>query len=488
LYDLESLTVAHPPGTDVLFSTLTKEVRRHTPSFFTPDAPVTLARAPGRLDVMGGVADYSGSVVLEYPLAAGTGCALQWRDDGLLRVRSDAVTEDGAAAEVAWSIGDLQSGDTPLTYGAARARLGADPAKRWAAYVLGAFVVLQRERGLPAWQRGANILVTSDLPLGAGVASSASVEVAAMSAVLGATDTSLDGAELGRLCQIVENHVVGAPCGIMDQMTCALGRQDALLALKCQPAEVLGHVPLPPGVAVFGICSGVKHSVGGSRYTRARCAAFMGLACIESWLGRTPDDPSERSPTRGYLCNLTPQEFYREWRERLPRRMPGTEFLGLHSCTTDTVTTVDPTVVYPVAGAVEHAIYENHRVQEFIRILQSSAGWEFNPGSPDLERAGRLMYASHWSYGCRIGLGAPETDLIVRLARRRGVASGIYGAKITGGGSGGTVAVLARADARSVVEEIAQEYARETGRTPRLLEGSSPGAVASGIRHVTVRG
>jgi L-arabinokinase len=432
---------------------------------------------------MGGVADYSGSVVLEYPLATATGCAFQWRDDDRIRVRSDAVSDDGGIAEVTIRLSDLQQGSKPLSYDAARARLAGDPTTRWAAYLLGAFLVLRRERGVPPWTCGAELLATSDLPLSAGVASSASVEVAAMSALIAAAGIELDGIELARLCQIVENHVVGAPCGIMDQMTCALGRQDALLALKCRPAEVLGHVPVPPDVHFFGICSGVKHSVGGSRYARARCAAFMGLALIESQCGRTPSDPPDRSPYMGYLCSLTPREFYREWRHRLPARMAGTEFLSRFTRTADPVTAVDPDTVYPVRGTVEHAVYENHRVQEFIDILNPLATERGGRSTEHaLTRAGRLMYASHWSYGARIGLGAPETDLIVRLARRRGPTAGIYGAKITGGGSGGTVAILARSDARPVVEEIADEYARETGLTPRLLEGSSPGAVASGVR------
>jgi galactokinase len=136
--------------------------------------------------------------------------------------------------------------------------------------------------------------------------------------------------------------------------------------------------------------------------------------------------------------------------------------------------------VYPVRGAVEHAVYENYRVQEFRLLLERA------PNDPSaLDRAGRLMYASHWSYGTCIGLGAPETDLLVRLARRAGVQAGIYGAKITGGGSGGTVAVLAREDARGVVAEIAAEYVRQTGRVPRVLEGSSAGAVEFGSRTVT---
>ena len=147
----------------------------------------------------------------------------------------------------------------------------------------------------------------------------------------------------------------------------------------------------------------------------------------------------------------------------------------------DAVTRVDPAESYLVLGAVEHAVFENHRVQRFIELLARA---EQDPRA--LEKAGRLMYASHWSYGHRIGLGARETNLIVSLARQAGPAAGIYGAKITGGGSGGTVALLAAPDARPTVEAIAAEYARSIGRMPEILEGTSPGAIASGVQTVVL--
>jgi L-arabinokinase len=132
-----------------------------------------------------------------------------------------------------------------------------------------------------------------------------------------------------------------------------------------------------------------------------------------------------------------------------------------------------------VRGAVEHAVCENHRVQRFIELLAIA------PEDPRaLESAGRLMYASHWRYGHRIGLGARETDLLVSLAREAGPAAGLYGGKITGGGSGGTVALLAAPDARPTVDAIAAEYARRAGRLPEILEGTSSGAVAWGVRTV----
>jgi galactokinase len=325
----------------------------------------------------------------------------------------------------------------------------------------------------------------SSVPLGAGVASSAAVEVATMRAAGAAFGARLDGLRLAALCQLVENRVVGAPCGIMDQVTCTLGEAGRLLALRCQPHDVLGwHAP-PPGATFVGLDSGVKHAVGGRRYGRARCAAFMGREIISEHLRgeggepARPDGPARlNGPARlSYLCDLTPAAYRARWRALLPRRLSGRAFLDRWGETGDPATRVDPDETYPVRGATEHPIYENDRVQRFIGFLEA--------GTPDaLRGAGRLMYGAHRSYSRNCGLGSRETDLLVSLVRRSPPEAGLYGAKITGGGSGGTVAVLLQAGpdgapaphAAAALEALSAAYAGATGRLPRLIGGSLPGA------------
>src|SRR5256885_14872134 len=124
---------------------------------------------------------------------------------------------------------------------------------------------------------------------------------------------------------------------------------------------------MPESCRLFGIHSGVKHSVGGSRYGKARCAAFMGLAILEA--------EARESDLRGYLCNLTPEALRRCYYKLLPGKMRGTEFLDRYRTTADSVTRVEPNTTYSVRGAVEHAVYENARVQRFIACL-AAAGEE----------------------------------------------------------------------------------------------------------------
>jgi L-arabinokinase len=162
------------------------------------------------------------------------------------------------------------------------------------------------------------------------------LEVAAMTAICAACDITLDGLEVARLCQRVENEIVGAPCGIMDQVTVALGRENELLQLLCQPHQVLPFVTLPPDVEIFGINSNVKHSVGGGAYGQARCATFMGRRILRDMV------PQAMRGADGelYLANLSP-DVWRALRLNIPEKMWGRDFLARYESHDDAATTLN---------------------------------------------------------------------------------------------------------------------------------------------------
>lgn len=420
-------------------------------------APVFAARAPGRLDVMGGVADYSGSLVAEMPIAQAAVVGAQ-RAEGDVAVRSANAQTEGLTPEV---VIPSRAFVNPVSL---HKHLFDGPAEaRWAGYAAGC-VALLRAEGLIGRDAGARLFVRSTVPLGAGVSSSAAVEVAAMRALCAAYNVDIDGLTLARLCQRVENEVLGAPCGIMDQVTSTLGESGRLLALLCQPYQVQETVALPAGWSVFGMDSAVKHAVGGSAYTRARVAAFMGYKMLADRAG---------NGFGGYLCNCSPDEYRGLYPDRLPEMVSGAVFLGAHGGIFDSVTTVQPGETYSVRACTEHAIHENARVARFLECLKDGS-------ETALANAGQQMYDAHESYSA-CGLGAAETDLLVELARAQG--DSVAGARITGGGSGGTVALLVRADAEEhVAEVVANEYQSQTGRAPRVIRGTSPGALATPVR------
>jgi L-arabinokinase len=439
-----------------------------TRTFFEPQAEITITRAPGRLDVMGGIADYSGSLVLELPIAEATLVALQKDEAPRISIIS-LVDNETRALRFEMPLADLE-----LEYDEARKYFARDETNAWAAYVAGVFLVLARERGI-RFNHGARLLISSRVPEGKGVSSSAALEVATMSAVTAALDIEIEPREIALLCQRVENLVVGAPCGVMDQMTSACGEAHQLLSLVCQPAELLGSIKLPDELAVWGLDSGTRHSIGGGDYGSVRAGAFMGYRIIAEVGGL---DAEQR--WRGYLANIEPREFEETFARHLPESMNGADFLERYGGTSDTVTTVERDRTYAIRAPATHPIYENFRVKQFAELLQRGS-----LSHDEKIRLGELMYDSHASYSA-CGLGSQATDLLVELVRATGVDQGLFGAKITGGGSGGTVAVLGDREAETAVKKVAERYAALMGYEPYIFRGSSPGSAAFGYLIVRI--
>jgi L-arabinokinase len=458
---------------------------------FDPARPVRISRAPGRLDVMGGIADYTGSLVCEMPLDRAAAIALQERTDRQFQAFSFNLFDEHQPFTFGMSLDAIADADV-----AALRRELSEPGRKWAGYLVGCLFILH-EQGLIDLRdpsvRGLNLALLSTVPLGAGVSSSAAIEVATMMNLVDHFNLRDPGSEisnskplnpmrLAALCQQVENRIVGAPCGIMDQVTSCAGEAGTLLRMVCQPHELLPPLELPPRVRAIGINSKVKHSVGGGQYGVTRCAAFMAHAMILAKMremGTAAGRALESDPMHGYLANLNQNDYKRFFRPYLPEFMSGREFRDQFGETIDTATKVDPEKSYPVQHAADHHVLEARRVREFADTLEQAA--QAPPLTREsgswLDRAGHLMYASHLSYTNDAMLGAPECDLLVQLVREHEPA-GLYGAKITGGGSGGTVAVLCDDSPRAeeAIGQIMSAYEQETGRKSEAFTRTSPGA------------
>jgi L-arabinokinase len=251
-----------------------------------------------------------------------------------------------------------------------------------------------------------------------GVASSAALEVATARA-LGAR---LDPLRLARLCQEAENHVVGAPCGIMDQVAVAAGATGSVLPVLCRPASVRPSLPLPSGLEVVGWPSGAEHDVSGTAYARARVAAFMGKRILEDAVGRSWRWVSE-----------LPSDAV----EGLPEVVGGDAFLSRWGTTGDDLTTVDESESYPVRAATSFGVEEHARSEAALLALRQ--------GRHDV--LGALMGASDAGYTA-MGLGHPASAAVVGEARDR---RGVHGARSSGGGCGGTVVVACD---RGVLDDV----------------------------------
>ena len=376
---------------------------------FFNSGEVWVTRVPARLDVMGGIADYSGANVCEAVLGRGMLMALQARNDRTLRIRSAQAGSRSLPAETRIPLDYFYSGDGVGDYATIRELCHANPIASWAAYIVGSIFTLLKEESITL-PYGFNFLLLSAVPMNVGIGSSAAVEIGTLSCLNAYLDLKLDGARIARLGQMAENHVVGAPCGIMDQIACASGCEGKLTHILCRPGAVMGEVEIPPGTGFVGINSMVRHSVAGNAYGNVRIGAFMGKKIINEIRAKTG------RAAVNFLTELSPAEFAGEYEKEIPEAILGSEFLKKYKTHDDPVTTVQPDATYRVVGPARHPVAENERVLKFIEALKAAK----NGDEKSLVAAGALMYAAHESYRDNCKLSVPEVNFIVEAVQKRG--------------------------------------------------------------------
>ena len=276
---------------------------------------------------MGGNVDYTGGLVFEATIREATSAAVQVRADERICFWNPQMADCGWSDRVEFAFGAMTGEDT------VRRLANEDPAHRWTAYVLGIFYLL-RLRYPDAVKTGANVYISSEVPLNKGVSSSAAIEVAVMKPAARAYGIDLHGIELAEACQWVENVIAESACGIMDQAAVVLGDEGYVLPLVCQPCQPRPLVHLPADLKCWAVDSGVSHAVTGIEYEAARAGAFMGYKLICDWEGLAiTADANSRIPRftdsrwRGYVSEIPPSVFRSKYEARLPDAMRGSEFL-----------------------------------------------------------------------------------------------------------------------------------------------------------------
>ena len=432
---------------------------------FNKEEKITVARAPARLDIMGGIADYCGANVFQMTLNRAAVAAIQPRKDNklvALTIQDEKLLEPC----IQMSLDDFYADDKLESYTKIQGMMSTKENSAWIGYVLGCFFALLKEKKVEKFPHGAVIVIKSDIPISAGIASSAAIEVATLNVINQQYRLGLKPIEIARVGQTVENYVVGTPCGIMDQVTASLGKKNKGLSLLCQPDKILEYVDLPTNVSLIGIHPKMQRSTKSSAYIDTRTAAFMGLTILKKELAW------EKLNTN-YLCNLTVEEYEEMCIPLLPQKVHGYEFIEKYGKSVDTLTKVNPDKIYNVQNCVNHPVYENVRVKQFIDAIKNAQKYP-QQVQRHLTEAGKLMYESNASYRDFAGLGCPEIDGIVNIAEKIGPQGGIYGAKITGGG--GTAALLCYGDVSTSLTQILSAYKLAWGIRTVTFKGSSAGA------------
>lgn len=355
-------------------------------------APEIVARAPGRVEFIGNHTDYNGGAVLGAAIDRCVWVAAAPADVPSLRFVSG---EEGGVVETS----------LPATGGRFA---GSD---QWAHYPLGVWLALG-ELGFPR-PPAFDLLVLSDLPVGAGLSSSAALELATALALIGLVPgASVDRAQLAAIGRRAENVHVGVPCGILDQGSCAFGAPGRLVHIDCR-GPVFTTVPISPAARLWVFDSREKHSLVDGLYAERHrecmsAARVLGVA---------------------WLAEVAPEE--------LPRALP----------------LLDP----PVRDRARHVIEENARVAATVTALESG----------DLAAAGRLLTASHRSSRRFFANSTPALD---SLADRLSAHPRTFGARLTGGGFGGAVLALTGPDFSATdAAEIATGHTAAGHPQPQVL-------------------
>jgi galactokinase len=377
------------------------ELKRKFHSRFGGSARVY--RAPGRVNLIGEHTDYNDGFVMPVAIDLFTWVALAPRGDRRIVVYSDNLSEIGSF--------DLDEREQ-------RAR------RHWSDYVRGVAVMLERAgHRLP----GAHIFVGSELPIGAGLSSSAAIEVATGFGLLDTAGYQIEDVELAKLCQRAESEFVGMRCGIMDQFISCCGRKGQALMLDCRSLDYR-LLRIPDGIRLVICNTMVKHELANGEYNRRRADCEAGARHF-----------AERLPGVTSLRDVRLEDL-EEHRGSL----------------TD--------IIY---RRCRHVISENARVAAAAGALESG----------DLGRFGALMGDSHLSLRGDYEVSCDELDLMVELAGR---VAGVYGSRLTGGGFGGCTINLVRSEnVEEFKREVAVEYERSTGRAPEIYVCATADGVGS---------
>lgn len=350
-------------------------------------------RAPGRVNIIGEHTDYNEGFVLPAALEQATYIAVAPRDDRRLRVRS-------LAYDVTMEV-DLDDPD-----------LG--PREDWSDYVVGVAVELERAGHHLV---GADLMIDGDLPIGAGLSSSAALEVALGRALLGVAGLAVEPVVLAHYCQRAENGFVGMRCGIMDQLISCCAVASHALLIDCRHLE-MRPIPIDPSVRLMVSDTMVHHEHARGTYNLRRQECERGVALLSTVLGSI-----------AALRDVTPHDL-----ERHAGLLPE-----------------------PILRRCRHVVSENARVSAAAAALDSG----------DLALCGRLMNESHESLRTDYEVSCPELDLMVELAR--GVR-GVLGARMTGGGFGGCTVSLVEAEAVDRFTEIVgRAYQEATGKVSSII-------------------
>lgn len=440
--------------------------------FATYQQKVTQATAPGRLDVMGGATDVAGSLLVQKALEPVSTAYVATLDDQSIALK--IVHQGTPTHDIVCKYPDLIGEFPTIHYDYTRQQIQRVHPDELITALLGCLVVLYTERKLKF--EGLAIVLVSDLPWGAGVGATASLEMALLKAVSSSLNLTVDPYELPLLAHRAENWVGSFATGPSRHIVSYLGDLRQLTPLRCQPAEAFHPIDLPDALSFVGVGTGGEVSLANATNARLRTAMFMGYSIVALASGASVRDLEVAKetgnwstlPYGGYLGNIPPSEFEDKYLPILPERLTGQDFFEKFQTSIDIISFIDRDEEYNILKGTRLPVYENFRTQLFVQVIKNYSA-EFQNYANRLNLMGELMYQSHQSYS-DCGLGHPGADEIVARVKAAGPRKGLYGARLTAPGSGGMVCILCGGlSGPDNAGAIQKEYEQKLGKPVALF-------------------
>jgi galactokinase len=495
--------MAGMPKQDVM-AELRKQIKGALAALVLPGRGVVLRSAPGRLDVLGGLGAQAGGTVAQMTLPRRAAVAVQLRDQPELVIQSSAIGPPVGEPVVKMALGRLYREGAEGGLIAAREVPGllGEP-EAWALPIVALWYTLAQTTGRTAAEGGATFLIHSSVPMGAGQASSTAVVTAALLALVeaeGARGRPAEGPlELALWVQRAESMARTGAGHVIDVLACLLAEEPAgaggaggeagpkLLRFSAQPHQLVGPVALPWDVRIMALDTGVRYNSAHETLEGLRLAGAMGLRIVETIYRELGQ---RHTPLHGYLANTSPLLYRQYFRPLLPKRLRGSDFVRVYGELPERAGPLDPAGMYRVRTAVDHLISEHVHAEQFLQAMEELADGEGTALEREaavlagerrekiLQRAGRLALASHHSYRLRLELSCREADWLVDRLMEAGPERGVYGARITGCGGGGTVmAVVGRSKAANdALLDVYEAYNKITGVGLDILEAGTAGS------------
>nr|WKN36317.1 hypothetical protein K4G66_28560 [Tunicatimonas sp. TK19036] len=428
---------------------------------------VVQATAPGRLDIMGGFTDFAGGLLLQKPLDQPSTAYLAVTEAPTLRLQYYFQSELIATFESDYST--LLGQFNTLNYDFIHEQILKLENGSLLLPIISSIILFFEKKNIK--REGIDLVIVSELPVGKGVGSMASYEVAALRAMAEWYNAELLPTELPGIALQAENLLAKIPTGGAGQFASFSFKNQALTVFHANPPEIFHSIDIPDAIHFIGIETGAPVSPQSAQYEAVRAATFMGYTIIALASGATLHDLEVAKstgnwsalPFEGNVGRINPSEFEDKYLHLLPESMSGDEFYHTYKITMDTVSFIDRDRTYAIRTCTKHPVYESFRVKLFAQIVKNYST-EFQDYSNRLSLLGELMFQSHQSYS-DCGLGHEDADWIVQRVKDIGPKKGLYGARITDTGAGGTVCVLCSGitspeHVASIHEELQQKLGR----------------------------